>query len=61
MKEGRRLKYVSENVNAQPKSRLNQSRGKKLNGIVGTCPEGNIQAVKTKLVSVFTTKFLRES
>ena len=49
---------MSEDANAQPRPRLNQSRGKKPYGIVGTCPEGNIQAVKTKRVSVFATKFL---
>lgn len=58
VKEGRRLKHVSEDANPQPRPRLNQSRGKKPYGIVGTCPEGNIQAVKTKRVSVFATKFL---
>lgn len=57
MKEGRRQKYVSENVDVRPKARANQPKGKKPGGIVGTCAGGNIQAVKTKLVSVFATKF----
>lgn len=56
-KDGRRLKYVSDNVDVSMKPRSNQLKGKKPSGIVGTCAGGNIQVVKTKLVSVFATKF----
>lgn len=40
-----------------PKPRLNPSREKKTTGIVGTCAGGSIQAITTKSVSVFTTRF----
>ncbi len=41
----------------QPKPRLNSRRDKR-SGVVGTSAGGNIQTVKTKLVSVFATKFM---
>ncbi len=56
--QARRLKYVSENGNAQPNPRANQFKGKKKPSIIlGTCAGGSIQVVKTKLVSVFATRF----
>lgn len=57
VKEGRRLKHVTGNVPIQSKRRLNPPREKKTSGIVGTGAGGNMQVVKTKLVSVFATKF----
>lgn len=52
-----RRKQVSENASVKPKPRLNLSKGKKTGGIVGTGTGGDIQIIKSKLVSVFATKF----
>lgn len=54
---GRRLQAAgAPGVPAQPKSRPNSRRDKRI-GVVGTGAGGNIRTVKTKLVSVFATKF----
>lgn len=52
-----RHKQIPENAAVKSNPRLNPSRGKKTGGIVGTSTAGNIQVIKTKLVSVFATKF----
>ena len=60
VKEGRRLKPVPQNVAVQPKPRVIQAhlkREQKKTGIIGTGTESNIQVVKTKLVSVFASRF----
>lgn len=54
VREGRRLKPATE---LQPGARLHPPRKKKTPGIVGTGAGGNIQTIKTKLVSVFATTF----
>lgn len=51
------MKQGPENAALKPKPHLNPPRGKKTGGVVGTSTGGNIQVLKTKLVSVFATKF----
>ncbi len=60
VKGGRRLKSVPENSYSREKPRSTQTTGKrerKHTGITGTSMDSNIRAVKTKLVSVFATRF----
>lgn len=57
VKEGHRHKRVTGNAATQSEHRLNPPREKRTSGIVGTSAGGNIQVIKTKLVSVFATKF----
>ncbi len=57
VKEGRRLKHDTGKSTMSSKPRLNPSREKKTTGIVGTCAGGSIQAITTKSVSVFATRF----
>lgn len=59
VKEGRKLKSVPDNVVARPKTRINDysKRVRKPMGIVGTGTASNIRVIKTKLVSVFATRF----
>ncbi len=52
-----RRKQVPENASVKPRPRLNPPKGKKTSGIVGTGAGGDIQVIKSKLVSVFATKF----
>lgn len=52
-----RRKQVLENASVKPKPRLNPHKGKKTAGIVGTGTGGDIRVIKSKLVSVFATKF----
>lgn len=52
-----RKKQVHENASVKPKPRMNTHKGKKPAGIVGTGTGGDIQVIKSKLVSVFATKF----
>lgn len=52
-----RRKKVSEDAAVNTKPRLNHPKGKKTGGIVGTGTGGDIQVIRSKLVSVFATKF----
>ncbi|RXN38507.1 hypothetical protein ROHU_001042 [Labeo rohita] len=52
-----RRKQVHENASVKLKPRLNPHKGKKPAGIFGTGTGGDIQVIKSKLVSVFATKF----
>lgn len=52
-----RSKQIPENAATNAKPRLNLIKGKKTGGIVGTGTGGDIQVIKSKLVSVFATKF----
>lgn len=51
VKEGQHIKHVTVNGTTQSKPCLNLPREKKASGI------GNMQVIKTKLLSVFATKF----
>lgn len=57
LKEGRKQKHALGKPSTALKPRLHSSREKKTAGIVGTCAGGNIQAITTKSVSVFATRF----
>ena len=57
VKEGRRVKHATGKSPMPSKPRLNPSREKKTSGIVGTGAGGSIQAITTKSVSVFATRF----
>lgn len=61
VKDGRRLKQVSENPahrSPTPRTVKTPARyGRKKTGIIGTGVVSNILAVKTKMVKVFATKF----
>lgn len=52
-----RRKQVPVNAAVNTKPCLNHPKGKKTGGIVGTGTGGDIQVIKSKLVSVFATKF----
>lgn len=52
-----RWKEVPDNASVKAKPRLHPPKGKKTGGIVGTGTAGDIQVIKSKLVSVFATKF----
>lgn len=56
VKHGRR-QHSHGDAFIQSKPRMNAPRRDKKSGIVGTSAGGSIQVVKTKLVSVFATKF----
>lgn len=51
------MKPVTGDIVTKPKHHLKPPREKKADGIVGTSAGGNIQVIKTRLVSVFVTKF----
>lgn len=57
VKKGRRMKYVTGDIATKTKHHLKPPREKKAGGIVGTSAGGNIQVIKTRLLSVFATKF----
>ena len=57
VKVGHRLKHVTGDTTTKPKPQRKPPREKKAGGIVGTSAGGNIRVIKTRLVSVFATKF----
>ena len=58
VKKGRKRQHLADKVTSQPhpKPRLNSTRREKKSGVVGTSACG-IRVVKTKLVSVFASRF----
>lgn len=59
VKKGRQRQHLADKVTSQPrhKPRLNSTRREKKSGVVGTGVCGSIRVVKTKLVSVFASRF----
>lgn len=56
VRRGRR-QQAGRLIQLQPKPRLNSARREKNSGIVGTSVCGPLRAIKTKLVSVFASRF----
>lgn len=57
VRRGRRQQQASRLTQLQSKPRLNSARREKNSGIVGTSVCGSLRAIKTKLVSVFASRF----